>query len=312
MLREQFRGMGSRVTVEVHGGSRGHLSLARDRVAFLEARWSRFRPSSDISALNRANGEPVVVDPSTIELLEVMMRAHLLTDGSYDPTLLAPIVQLGYAASVHDPANVTELPPGAQPRGHIRGLSVDVGEQWARLPSGTMVDAGGIGKGLAADIVAALLMANDATGVMVDIGGDARVMGDGPHDGRWRVPVDAAFEPEVTRLGVMVKAGGVGTSGTLRRSWLSPDGEPAHHVLDPRTGRPTPGGFDAPVHATVLAPTAVDAEMHATMALVRGAQHALPALQSEGHPARIVYGSGASFNNLAWESVPTVDPTDPT
>ena len=47
-------------------------------------------------------------------------------------------------------------------------------------------------------------------------------------------------------------------------------------VLDPRTGRPTPGGFDAPVHATVLAPTAVDAEMHATMALVRGAQHALP------------------------------------
>ena len=175
VLRDQFRGMGSKVVVEVVDGAAGHLALARDRLAFLEARWSRFRASSDLSRLNAAQGEPVVVDGSTIELLEAMVHGFTLTDGSFDPTLLAPLVRLGYASSIHDPAAVTELPVGVQRRGHIRGLVVDLNEMTVRLPPGTAVDAGGIGKGLAADMVAGLLMANGAGGAMVDIGGDVRV-----------------------------------------------------------------------------------------------------------------------------------------
>jgi thiamine biosynthesis lipoprotein len=308
VLRDQFRGMGSKAVIEVVDGSAGHLSLARDRLAFLEARWSRFRASSDLSRLNAAQGEPVVVDESTIELLEAMVHGYTLTDGSFDPTLLAPLVRLGYACSVHDPAAVTDLPVGVQRRGHIRGLVVDLNEMTVRLPPGTAVDAGGIGKGLAADIVAGLLIANGAGGAMVDIGGDVRVMGDGPIDGQWRVAVDAAFEPEEASMCVLVNRGALGSSGTLRRSWVNHDGQPAHHLLDPDRVAPTPSGFDAPVHATVLAATAAEAEMHATMAIVRGAPSALPRLQLDGLGARIVYGSGRAYTNAAWESVVTTDP----
>ncbi len=308
VLRDQFRAMGSTVVVEVTDGAPGHLSLARDRLAFLEAHWSRFRASSDLSRLNHAQGEPVVVDECTIELLEAMVHGFTLTDGSFDPTMLAPIVRLGYAASVHDPSAVTELPIGVQRRGQIRGLVVDLNQMTVRLPPGTAVDAGGIGKGLAADIVAGLLLANGCGGTMVDVGGDVRVMGEGPFDGRWRVAFDAAFEPEQSAMHVMITRGALGSSGALRRSWVNQDGLPAHHLLDPDSALPTASGFDAPVHATVLAATAVEAEMHATMAIVRGAQSALPRLQSEGVGARVVDGSGRAFSNAAWESVVSTDP----
>lgn len=299
--------MGSNVVVVVHGGVHGHLALARDRLAFLEARWSRFREHSDLSRLNAGNGQPVVVDPCTIELLEAMVHAHLLTDGSFDPTLLEPLVRLGYAASVHDPALVSELPPGVQTRGAIRGLVINVDESTARLPPGTAVDAGGLGKGLAADVVAELLLAHGVDGAMVDVGGDIRVVGDGPFDGHWLVAIDGPFDPEQPSLGLMVDGGGVGTSGTLRRSWITADGTPAHHVLDPTFATPTPGGFDAPVHATVLAPTAKEAEMHSTAALVRGPASALPSLQMDGRAARIVDGSGRAHTNALWDRVVVTD-----
>jgi thiamine biosynthesis lipoprotein len=310
VLRDQFRGMGSKVVVEITDGSPGHLSLARDRLAFLEARWSRFHPQSDLSRLNHAQGEPVVVDDCTVELLEAMVHGFTLTDGSFDPTMLAPIVRLGYAASVHDPAAVTELPVGVQRRGQIRGLVVDLNEMSVRLPPGTAVDAGGIGKGLAADMVAGVLMANGVGGAMVDVGGDVRVMGEGPFGGRWRVALDAAFEPEQAAMHVLLTRGALGSSGALRRSWVNEDGQSAHHLLDPDSVQPTPSGFESPVHATVLADTAVEAEMHATMAIVRGASSALPRLQSDGLGARVVYGSGRAYSNAAWESVVTTDPEE--
>jgi thiamine biosynthesis lipoprotein len=301
LLRDQFRGMGSHVVLEIAGGTPGHLSLARDRLAFLEARWSRFRPHSDLSRLNAAQGEPTVVDPSTMLLLELMVQGFTLTDGSFDPTLLAPLVRLGYGASVHDPAAVTELPAGVQKRGFVRGLVVDANEQTARLPPGTAIDAGGIGKGVAADMVAELLMDNGVTGTMVNVGGDVRVMGEGPYDGAWRVGVDAALQPDVEVMTVELTGGALGSSGTLRRSWLTPEGVPAHHLLDPASGHALPGGFDAPVHSTVIAPTAAQAEVHATMAMVRGAASALPRLQQEGLAARVVYGNGQAYTNAAWD-----------
>ena len=308
VLRHTFRAMGSNVHVEIVGGAAGHLSLARDRLAFLEARWSRFRPHSDITRLNEAQGEPAVVDQSTLDLLEAMVRGFTLTDGSFDPTLLAPLVRLGYAASVHDSSAVTTLAQGVQKRGFIRGMAIDVGASTARLPPGTAIDPGAIGKGLAADKVAEQLLTEGVRGALVSVGGDVRVVGEGPFDGAWRVHVDAALEPEADVLPVMLRSGALGSTGTLRRTWSTADGQPAHHLLDPDTCAPLPGGFGAPAHATVLAPTAVDAEVQATMAIVRGAPSALPRLQDSGLGARIVYGSGRAYTNAAWESVTSSDP----
>ncbi len=49
-----------------------------------------------------------------------------------------------------------------------------------------------------------------------------------------------------------LSAGGVATSGIGKRSWLGPDGSPAHHLLDPGTGKPA---FTGVVQVTAIAPT---------------------------------------------------------
>lgn len=61
------------------------------------------------------------------------------------------------------------------------------------------------------------------------------------------------------------------TSGIGRRSWLDAAGRPAHHLLDPATGRPA---FTGVVQATALAPTAAEAEARAKAALLSGPEGA--------------------------------------
>ena len=65
----------------------------------------------------------------------------------------------------------------------------------------------------------------------------------------------------------------------LERSWLTRDGRPAHHLLDPGTGRPA---FTGVVQATALAPTATEAEILAKAALLSGPEGAQKWLRHGG------------------------------
>ena len=301
--------MGSKVVVEVTDGAPGHLSLARDRLAFLEARWSRFRVSSDLSRLNAAQGEPVVVDESTIELLEAMVHGYTLTDGSFDPTLLAPLVRLGYAASVHDPALVTDLPIGVQRRGHIRGLVVDLNEMTVRLPPGTAVDAGGIGKGLAADMVAGLLdgqrrrRRDGRRGWRRARDGRGTVRRSVARRGRRRVRARVGRHARARhprRAGQFGHAAAV--VGERRRRTRPPPARPRRGGPDARRLRRARARHRARRHGG----RSRDARHHGHRP--RRAQRAAAPAERRARARASSYGSGRAYTNAAWESVVTTDP----
>lgn len=303
--RDEFRAMGCAVQVEVVGDDEANvvtgLSIARRSIAELESAWSRFLPDSDISKLNAAQGALVAVHPATIELLHAMVQGFAATDGCFDPTLLAPLVALGYDASWSDPQAVTSLPAGVAWRGGVAGIAVDAAASVAQLPSGTVLDAGGIGKGMAADIVVAELMKKGVAGAMVSIGGDLRVAGVGPHHGGWVIGVGDAFDQvgsdtEVLRLSLA--NAGVATSGTVRRSWYDSNGAPVHHLLDPATAQP----LQETVQATVVAGTAAWAEVYTKMLMVRGVP-ALETLESLGLGARVVLIDGSAHCNDVWHTL---------
>ena len=108
-----------------------------------------------------------------------------------------------------------------------------------RLPFGVGFDPGGIGKGLAADLVAGELIARGAVGACVNIGGDLRVTGTPPHAGGWRIAIDdplgGRHAPPPLAV-VELAEGGVATSSRLKRRWRGRDGEARHHLIDPLTG----------------------------------------------------------------------------
>ena len=183
--RSTGRAMSCPVDVVVVGRSAMTAAGALTRIASFEAAWSRFRPDSEIARLNAASGTPVGVSAPTCRLVAALVEAWYLTDGAFDPTLLVPLVELGYAASRDDATLRTSLPTHGAQRGRPDRVLVDPTRSTVQLPTGTVLDPGGLGKGLAADLVVEELLASGASGALVSIGGDLRVAGEPPDGDAW-------------------------------------------------------------------------------------------------------------------------------
>ena len=279
------RAMGSDVHLLVVGGDPGLVDAALGRLEELEARWSRFRESSEVSELTRRAGRPVAVSDDTLLLVRRALQAWWLTGGAFDPTVLGDVVRAGYDRSFED-----LRPTQEEARSNLIGGCdrIIVRDDTVTLASGTGFDPGGIGKGLAADILVAELLAGGADGALVSVGGDVRVAGTPPDGGGWTVGVARPRDRgELARLGVA--DGAVATSSVLRRRWQR-SGEARHHLIDPRTGRPA----DTPlVQVTVVAATGWQAEVLAKAVLINGDAHPFDILGGTGAEALAVVDDGS-------------------
>ncbi len=243
--------MGTTADVTVVSGPRALLDVARGRLTDLEHRWSRFIPTSEVSRLNRADGLPTRVSSETRLLVQRALEGHEVTAGRFDPTLLGAVLRAGYVESFdrlgRRPRRVaSSLVTGA------RRIEVDEAAGTVRIPIGVGFDPGGIGKGLAADLVAEELFELGAGGVCVNVGGDVRVLGAPPDGEAWRVAVESPWEHDAPLAQLRLQDGAVATSSRLRRRWVREDGVPQHHLVDPATGTSS--------HSPVLAATAVASE----------------------------------------------------
>jgi thiamine biosynthesis lipoprotein len=138
-----------------------------------------------------------------------------------------------------------------------------------------------LAKGLFADLIAERLAGRPS--FAVDCGGDLRFSGPVR-----RLEVADPFGGPPVHVFELGEAA-VATSGIGRRSWIGADGRPAHHLLDPATGRPA---FTGVVQATALAPSAVEAEWRAKAAVLSGPAGAADWLE---HGGVVVLDDGSHF-----------------
>jgi len=300
--RLEFRVMGSDAVVIVVGSRPGLAERARERLDDLESLWSRFRPDSEVSLLNASGGQPMEVSGETIHLVSTALDAWSATGGAYDPTVLGDVLRAGYTVSFESlPATPalarTNLRIGAG------GIRVDPVSQTVQLPPGVGFDPGGIGKGLAADMVVAELIAGGAEGACVNVGGDLRVAGrapDGVPGAGWGIGVENPFSEEPA--GVLGLAdGGVATSSRLRRRWTGGDGKAAHHLIDPRTGTPADSGLAA---VTIVAAQAWQAEMLAKAVFLTGATAGAVLLDDFGAAGLLIADDGSILKTTNLSSFP--------
>ena len=276
----RLRAMGS----DVHLVVVGHVDEPEDsvealadaalaRIEQLEARWSRFRPDSEVSQLNDAAGHLVSVSADTVLLVRRAIDAWRMTGGGFDPTVLGDVLRAGYDRSFDQIAEAG--PTGAGSTLLVGCTDIVVTDTAVALPAGTGFDPGGIGKGLAADLVASETMAAGAAGVCVNLGGDLRVAGEsGAVDGTaWTIAIDHPASATPLAL-VGLSNGAVCTSTTLKRTWLV-DGERRHHLIDPATGEPSDSDLDL---VSIVAGAAWQAEALAKAALLRGSERAYDVL----------------------------------
>ncbi len=271
---DAFRGMGTDIEITVVDADPTLLSVARRRITDLEARWSRFIATSEVSRLNRAGGVSTLVSADTLALATHAQEGFDLTGGRFDALQLHALEQLGYVESFERLTIPTDIdvaaPPmlGRIPAGRVARIEIDANASTVRLPSGCGFDPGGLGKGFAADLVAEELRALGAEGVCVNVGGDVRVAGVAPHGDVWIIAVrDRADDEPVAHLAVA--DGAVATTSRSRRRWRGPDGQVHHHLVDPATGS---SAVTRVVHATAVASEGWRAEILAKVAFLDRAE----------------------------------------
>jgi thiamine biosynthesis lipoprotein len=193
-----------------------------------------------------------------------MAEATSVTAGAYDPTVLGPMVAASRWPDV---------------------VAVDTDVGVVQVRSGVTLDPGGIGKGLAADLVADEVVVGGATAVAVVIGGDGRVRS---RDGTRRWAIDIAAPDESAMVDrVEVGEAAVATSGCRRA-----------HLVDPTTGRLCePGDV---IQASVLAGTGASAEALTKAVLVGGDPHISDVLDSQGIGVLAVHADGRLSANRTW------------
>ena len=310
--------MGTRARILVVGEPSGLVDRLRDRILDLEARWSRFVDTSEISRLNRAAGAAMPVSADTFGLLTHAVEGWEATYGLFDPTVLGDLERAGYDRSFEhlagpDPldshlarhpsaAGGWSVPPADAPSPSWRvrgcgGLELDPTAGTARLPAGVGFDPGGIGKGFAADLVAAEAMEAGAAGVLVDLGGDLRVSGVPPErHGDWRIGVDHPTHA-LDLATVHLADGAVATSTRTRRRWTTPAGDQRHHLIDPLLGSPVDRGV---LSATAVAATGWQAEVLAKAAFIGGPVQGLGLVHTLGGAALVVDADGAVTEGSDW------------
>lgn len=273
------------------------LERAEDWVREAEAILSRFDPDSELSRLNAAAGKPCLVSPLLAEVLAAALTAARESDGLYDPTVLPCLQAAGYRVSL-EALPQAPLPDGGAAAGWRPawpGIRLNPGAvPLVQTPAQCQLDFGGIAKGWAADRLCADW--RQGAPLVVSLGGDLRVRLP-PDDAGWPVTVADPFAPERDLARLRVRAGGVATSSSLGRRWLTDQGW-RHHIIDPRNG--TPADSDV-VQATVLAPTAVQAEVWAKALCILGSEAGFDFLARRPAAALVVRHDGTVMGSANLE-----------
>lgn len=286
--------MGGNFSVSIVGGDQQHLISAETLLRDLESKWSRFISKSEISALNNAEGAVVKVSPETLRLIQVAINATRLTKGYFDPTVLPLLVKSGYGRSRVNPSLETELPKSATWPGDLTKIEINNSE--VKLPIGTTIDPGGIGKGLAADLVDEMLMAQGVSGVLVNANGDVVVDGQAPQDGPWLIGIEHPYDPKIEIEQIRISKGAIATSSQVHQTWEK-EGKKYHHLVNPLTGSIA---VTETLSASVVCANGAEAEALAKIPFILDIPEAIKFIENVGAEVFIVDQQMQTHQSNGW------------
>jgi len=247
------------------------FEMAQDFIERCEQRFTRFKETSELSALNRSAGDWFTVSPEMLEVLIAAEECHLATNGIFDPSILPDLQHVGYNQSFEQlqasSSAHTLTKRNYATKSSFTAFEVDSLLGRVYLPKGMQLDLGGIAKGWIAE-KAARLMARSSTACGVNAGGDMFLVGHPYGQTAWDVGLEDPYNAIQDLMVLSVDEGAVATSSVVKRSWYQ-DGVKRHHLIDPRTGQPAETPW---LSVTVFASRAVLAETFAKAILIAGPQ----------------------------------------
>jgi len=252
------------------------LSHVQSIFAEVETALSRFSMTNELSRLNQSGGIPFIASQHLFTVVSAAKAAANFTGGIYDPTILPDLLAAGYDRSFEKLSDDPDSPLyQLNIRFNWRDIILDAEKSAVTLPAGCGLDLGGIAKGWTVDRVSEEL--KNTSGFAVNAGGDMFLGGNRTDGSLWSVGVADPLHPALNLTVLELTNCAVCTSSTTRRNWRR-GGVYGHHLIDPRSGKPA---VSAVISATVIAETAVEAEIIAKTALILGPIEGMEFIESQ-------------------------------
>ena len=274
--------------ITIHGDvDYGLINEAFSLCEEYEALFSITTEGSDVWRVNHAGGEPVQVDPRTIEVIRGGLEFGELSDGMFDITIgrLSRLWYFDCLNKNHElpcsaralTCDFCRLGPVVPDEAEIEAVraTVDyrqvsiVGDSVQLTDPGAWIDLGAIAKGYIADKIAEYLIEQGVSGALIDLGGDIVTVGNRQDGTPWRIALREPLGDADEYLGVIELTGAAVISSGIYERQFEIDGVRYHHILDPNTGMPAVSDV---VSATVVADSAMIGEGLSTIAVLMGSE----------------------------------------
>jgi FAD:protein FMN transferase len=276
--RFTFRAMAAENEVQLHCDDASRAEAAASRaiaeVQRIEAKYSRYRPTSVVSRINaQAGGAPVAIDAETRALLAFAAACHGQSAGAFDAT--SGVLRRAWRFDANRVPGEGELAPLLALIGWER---VELTDDTVRLPlAGMELDFGGFGKEYAVDRAALAMSELAVTSALVNLAGDLTVLGAQSDGSPWRVGIRHPRREDALLATLPVSSGAIATSGDYER-FIEVDGERHCHILDPRSGRSVRSFQSVTVHGS----SCLVAGSASTIAMLKGEDEGLAWLDALG------------------------------
>ena len=261
-----FPAMGTDCAIHLSGREEAAIRTAERaerEVERIEAKYSRYRPDSYLSDINRtaSTGGSLDVDEETGFLLSAALAGWQQSNGAFDIT--SGLLRQAWGNFTGKVPTEVDIAP----------LLARIGMDRLRwqpprlsfLQPGMEIDLGGLAKEYAADRAADLCRSDGIAGGLVDLGGDIACLGPQADGQPWRIGIRDPRAPDHQVAEWQLMSGGLATSGDYERCLIE-DGRRYGHILDARTGWPASGLASVSVQAE----SAMLAGLIATLAMLRG------------------------------------------
>jgi thiamine biosynthesis lipoprotein len=233
---------------------------------------TRFDPHSEVRQLTAHIGSPIAVSDILLEAVQFALAVAEESAGAFDPTVGRRMEERGFDREYRT-GQVVRTPLESDGEVSFRDVHVDKDRRTITLGRPLLLDLGAVAKGLAIDMAVRELQA--FKDFAVDAGGDLYLAGHNAAGEPWSVGIRHPREHQQLIGTLHVSDMAVCTSGDYERTGSPPHGEPGHHILDARTGKPTTGAATA----TVLAQSAMVADALGTAAFILGPSEGIALLE---------------------------------
>jgi len=272
LYRESRRIMGTYCEVQAYHADatagRAAATRALDEMQRIDRLLSNYDANSELSAMNRdAARAPFHASPELFDF--VRQCRHYVTDtgGAFDPTV-GPLVRAwGFFTPTPARPSLEVIAAARRSSGFDKVHLNEAAHTVSYATTGMEIDPGGIGKGLAVDRAADLLVSLGVQSALISAGGSTLyAIGHPPDRPAWTVSVRDPAEPDAPLTVVSLRDTAVSTSGVSEKFVLEGTRR-LPHIFDPRTGEPVEGMCQT----SVVAPTATasDALTKAAFILTR-------------------------------------------